>query len=295
MSSEGPGIEYAGYRLGLFEKYQGGEIKIKTAEDVEKVLNICSWIIFHINRGLDTSVRADSENSSIIKTGREISEEEVKSFMKNKKFERINSKAYFRYVKKDEVLPIAQKWEESMIKQEERLVKGEISFSSFKIILEGFHKATDELGFNNLDGYNYIARNEETIKIFNKNGFYPVKNGFCGYARNLRFFKEKEEEKPSSSFSSKTSRKLTPEELEIRKEVVKNKYHYRNKSIDGKKVWGISYKAIVLVNDIDIDPETGRRWIIGTKDFHNFFRKINDSTSDDGIEIAKKLIKLYGE
>lgn len=293
MSSEGPGAEYAGYRFGLFEKYQGGEIKIKTPEDVEEALKLCSWILFHIKRGVDTTIRADSENASHLKKGKEITKEEVLKFMQNAKFERLNPQSYFIWVKKDKLLPIVRKWEKEVEKREEELIKEEISFSKFKIIMDAFHRATDELGFDN---YCYFARYNESIEIFKKNGLYPTKKyGTIGYTRRFRGFERRREEKPSPSSSSNDSRKLTPEELEIRNHVIKRKHRYRNKTINGKKVWGISYKAIVLVDDIDIDPNTGRRWVIGKKDFHNFFKKINNSTSDDGIELAKKLIELYGE
>ena len=186
--SEGPGIEYAGFRFGLFDKYQGGEIEIKTPEEVEEALKNCSWILFHIERyHLDTTIRAENENARTLKRGKKITLSEVKEFMENDEFKKINPKSYFNWVEKDKVLPTVREWEKIIIEKERELIEGKISFKIFLIILNSFHRSVDELGF---DKYSYLSRELETLKIFKKQGYYPSKKDVFSQ-RQLRFFKRK--------------------------------------------------------------------------------------------------------
>lgn len=148
--------------------------------------------------------------------------------------------------------------------------KGEITFETFCIYIEGFKRYT---------GVGFCTNSEKTIEKFNENGlFHPFNQ------RNLNEFEK---------------RTLEVDEKEINS-FIKNKRKYSDKTINNRKVWGIGRAAIVLVDDITYCKECHhKRGYKGKKTFHNFNpeKKIegNENSFGDGIEIMKKLKTLYGE
>lgn len=104
--------------------------------------------------------------------------------------------------------------------------------------------------------------------------------------------------KPKSSKKISKRRKLTPEERNFCKKLIKNKGHYLDKEIDGKGIWGIGPNAITLYDEVFPAHEhhAHMRTHAGKQYFHNYFKKINKSNSfDDGVEFAYKIVDKYGK
>lgn len=93
-------------------------------------------------------------------------------------------------------------------------------------------------------------------------------------------------------------RKLTPEERNFCKKLIKNKGYYLDKEINGKGIWGIGPNAITLYDEVFPAHEhhAHMRTHAGKQYFHNYFKKINKPNSfDDGVELAYKIVDKYGK
>lgn len=89
--------------------------------------------------------------------------------------------------------------------------------------------------------------------------------------------------------------KITKEDRTMVKFLIQNKSHYKDKKIRNKTIWGIGERAIVLVDSTQSgDGYCGIRRYEGEKEFHNYFKKINNKNSfDDGIELAKEILRKF--